>query len=436
MTTTILYPEWIVPVVPRNQSLKHHALVITGERIEAILPAAEARTRYPDAEHRELPGHVLMPGFVNLHGHSAMTLLRGLADDLALMDWLQNHIWPAEAKHVSDEFVFDGCQLAMLEMFRSGTTTINDMYFEHEAVARSAIKAHMRTAVGCSILEFPTPYAANAGAYIERAIEARNAFKGESLVQFTLAPHAPFTVADDTFCRVVELAEQWDCRIHCHIHETMDEVNGGLKDHGVRPLARLEKLGMLSPRLIAAHMVHLNEEEIALTRQYGVHVAHNATSNLKLASGIAPITAYRQAGINVGIGTDGAASNNKLDMFAETRLAGLLPKVQSQHPESIPAWEALEMATLGGATALGLANKIGSLEAGKFADVVAIKLDELETTPCYDPISHLVYAAGREQVQHVWVAGRQVLDSRQPKTLDQGQIIDKARWWGDRIRGS
>ncbi|MFC4157993.1 TRZ/ATZ family hydrolase [Chitinimonas lacunae] len=427
-----LHPRWLVPVAPAGV-LEQHALVVENGRIAAVLPSADARLRYAHLSHRDLPEHVLLPGLVNLHGHSAMTLLRGLADDLALMDWLNHHIWPAEKRHVSDEFVYDGSLLAMAEMLRCGTTTINDMYFHHEAVARAGLTAQMRTVVGCSILEFPTPYAADADAYIERALAAHARFQGEQLVRFTLAPHAPYTVSDATFRRVVQLAGQLDCAIHCHIHETREEVEGSLREHGVRPLARLASLGLLDMPLIAAHCVHLDDAEIALLARHRVGVAHNPSSNLKLASGLARIHDLRQAGVAVGIGTDGAASNNKLDMLAETRLAALLPKVQAADPRAIPATEALRMATLGGAEALGMAAEIGSLEVGKRADLLAVDLSDLATQPCYDPISHLVYAAGREQVSDVWVDGRQVLEQGRHTTLDPQQLKAKAGWWRDRV---
>jgi 5-methylthioadenosine/S-adenosylhomocysteine deaminase len=430
---TVLHPEWLIPVEPRGQVLTHHALVIEGERIVALLPSDVARRDYAAADHTDLPEHAVLPGFVNLHGHSAMTLLRGLADDLALMDWLQHHIWPAEKKHVSDEFVFDGTLLAMAEMLQSGTTTINDMYFQHEAVARAGLTAGMRTMVGCSILEFPTPYAANADEYLKKALAAIDHFRGEALVGFTLAPHAPYTVSDDTFRQVVTLADQMGLGIHCHIHETQDEIDGSLKEHGVRPLERLARLGVLGPNLIAAHMVHAEDAEIALLARHGVHVAHNPSSNLKLASGLARVAKLVEVGVNVGVGTDGAASNNKLDMLGETRLAGLLAKVQHGQPTAVPAAQALEMATLGGARALGLDAQIGSLIPGKQADVIAIDLSDVATQPCYDPISHLVYAAGREQVRHVWVAGRPRLRDRELLTLNVPQLRAKGRWWRERI---
>jgi 5-methylthioadenosine/S-adenosylhomocysteine deaminase len=432
-TTLCLHPRWLIPVEPAGLVLENHALVMQGERIVAILPSSEARTRYANAEHHTLSENALLPGLINLHAHSAMSLLRGLADDLALMDWLNNHIWPAEGKHVSDQFVFDGTVHAMAEMIRGGTTTVNDMYFHHEAVARAGISAGMRTVVGCSVLEFPTGYGINADDYIKKALHAREQFVGEPLVSFTLAPHAPYTVADETFRKIITLAEQLEIGIHCHIHETRDEIEASLKQYGVRPLERLRNLGLLGPNLVAAHVVHANDAEIALLARHGVHIAHNPASNLKLASGFAPVAALQAAGVNVGIGTDGAASNNKLDLLADLRLAALLAKAESGNPQAVPAAKALEMATLAGARALGMDAHIGSLRAGKLADIIAVDLSGLDSQPLYDPISQLVYASSREQVSHVWINGRAVLADRELRTLNAGQIQARAHYWRERI---
>ncbi|BEV73661.1 MULTISPECIES: TRZ/ATZ family hydrolase [unclassified Paludibacterium] len=428
----VVTARWMITVENDGEVLENHALAIRNGVIEAILPAAQAAS-LPADRHVKLDSHVLMPGLINLHGHSAMTLLRGMADDLALMDWLTGHIWPAEGKHVRDDFVFDGAMLAMAEMIRSGTTTINDMYFFHGAMARAGLAAGMRTFVGCSILEFPTNYAVNADDYISKSLAERREFLGEELVTFTLAPHAPYTVGDETFRKVVTIAEQEDMLIHCHIHETAGEVENGIKEHHQRPLARLKALGMLSPRLIAAHMVHLSPEEIELAASHGLSIAHNPSSNMKLASGIAPIPQLLAAGVNVGIGTDGAASNNKLDMLAETRLAALLAKVGSLDPTAVPAATALRMATLHGARALGIEDRTGSLKTGKQADMIAIDLSALETAPTFDPISHVVYAAGREQVSHVWVKGQNLMNERQLQTLDESALKARAEDWRHRI---
>ena len=430
---TCLHPQWLIPVEPHATVLTQHALVMSDDRIAALMTSEQAYQAYPAAEHTVLDRHALLPGFVNLHAHSAMCLLRGLADDLSLMDWLNHHIWPAEKQHVSDEFVFDGTLQAMAEMIRGGTTTVNDMYFFHQAVARAGVHSGMRTVVGCSILEFPTAYASDADAYLQKAVEAYQAFAGQSGVDFRLAPHAPYTVADETFRKIVTLSDQHGIGLHCHIHETMDEVAESLKLHGVRPLERLHQLGLLSAKLVAAHVVHASDDEIALLKRTGVHIAHNPASNLKLASGFARIHAMQQAGINVGIGTDGSASNNKLDLLGDVRMAALLSKAESGNPTALNSAAALEMATLAGARALGMGDKIGSLVAGKQADIIAIDLSALETQPVYDPISQIIYAAGREQVSHVWVDGRCLMKNRELTTMQINALEDKARWWQARI---
>jgi len=429
---TLVSARWIITVEQDGEVLENHAIAIKDGQIAAIIPASQCAAISAN-EKLELGNHVLMPGLINLHGHSAMTLLRGLADDKALMDWLNNHIWPAEGKHVQDDFVFDGSCLAMAEMIRGGTTTINDMYFYHAAMGRAGLASGMRTFVGCSILEFPTNYASNADEYISKGMAERSEFLGEELITFTLAPHAPYTVSDATFRKVVDLAEREDMRIHCHIHETADEVNNSIKELQQRPLARLQQLGLLSPRLIAAHMVHLNAEEIDIVARHGVAVAHNPASNMKLASGIAPVQQLLAAGVAVGIGTDGAASNNKLDMMAETRLAALLAKVGTLDPTAVPAATAIRMATLNGARALGIADKVGSVKVGKQADLIAIDLSALETAPAFDPVSHVVYAAGREQVSHVWVKGHCLLNARQLQTMDEAALKARGEDWRNRI---
>ncbi|MDN0074591.1 TRZ/ATZ family hydrolase [Crenobacter sp. SG2303] len=429
---SLIFARWMITVETDGEILENHAIALKDGRIAVILPAAEARQLVAD-EVIELDRHVLMPGLINLHGHSAMTLLRGLADDKALMDWLNNHIWPAEGRHVRDEFVFDGSLIAMAEMLRGGTTTINDMYFYHGAVARAGLSSGMRTFVGCSILEFPTNYGVNADDYIAKGMAERREFLGEERITFTLAPHAPYTVSDDTFRKVVTLAEQEDMLIHCHIHETADEVAGSIEQHHQRPLARLQQLGMLSPRLVAAHMVHLNDEEIELVARHGVSIAHNPTSNMKLASGIAPVQKLLAAGVNVGVGTDGAASNNKLDMLAETRMSALLAKVGTLDPTAVPAATAIRMATLNGAKALGIDDQVGSIKAGKQADLIAVDLATIETAPTFDPVSHIVYAAGREQVTHTWVAGECLLKDRVLTRLNLADLLAKGEDWRGRI---
>ena len=421
--------------VSRDVALADHAVAVDRGRIVAVLPREEAVARYEARRTVNLERHALLPGLVNLHCHAAMTLMRGAADDTPLMTWLQDHVWPTEAKHVDDEFVHDGSLLAMAEMLRAGVTCVNDMYFFPEATARAALRAGMRASLGIIAIEFPSAYAANARDYLQKGLATRDAYNGEALLSFALAPHAPYTVADETLKRIAILAEELDLPIHTHVHETLHETEEGARQHGHRPLERLRRLGLVGPRLIAVHSVHLDDLEIELFAREGVTVAHCPTSNLKLASGIARVADLRRKGVRVGLGTDGAASNNRLDLLNEMRTAALLAKVKAGDASVLGAHEALRMATLDGATALGLQDEIGSLDAGKSADFIAVDLGTIETQPLYDPVSHLAYAAGREHVTHVWVAGEARLEDRQLTTLDERDIAAKAAWWRRKIAG-
>ena len=429
----LISARWIIPVEPRATVLEHHSIAIANGRIEAILPTIDAKKRYANAAETVLATHVLIPGLVNLHTHAAMTLMRGLADDKPLMIWLNDHVWPAELKNLSAEYVYDGTELATAEMIRSGTTCFADMYFYHDVAARAALKSGMRAAVSGAILEFATPYAADTEAYLARATATREEFLDEPRLKLMLAPHAPYSVGDQTIQRIITIASEMDVQIMMHIHETDFEVNDGTKQHGMRPIERLHRLGLLGPNLIAVHCVHTNQTEIELFASTGVHVAHCPVSNLKLGSGIAPIKAMLDAGINVGVGTDGCASNNRLDMLAETRLASLLQKGISGNAAAVPAHVALEMATLSGARALGWDNEIGSLVPNKSADMVAIDLSDIECQPCYDPASHLFHAAAREQVTHSWVAGELVMDNRVLTKVNIAEIKSKSEIWQQRF---
>jgi 5-methylthioadenosine/S-adenosylhomocysteine deaminase len=433
--TTVIEPRWVIPVTPAAAVLADHAVVIETDRIAAVLPAADALARYPDAPRVLLPDHALIPGLVNLHTHAAMTLMRGMADDLALMDWLQNHIWPAETRMVSNEFVHDGTLLACAEMLRGGVTCFNDMYFFPEAAARAALQAGMRAALGIIAVEFRSAYAADAQDYLTKGIALRDSLRDEPLLSFCLAPHAPFTVSDQTFAQITIYAGELDLPVHIHLHETAQEVSDSLAAHGMRPLARLERLGLLGPGLIAVHGVHLDAPEIDLLARHGCSVAHCPSSNLKLGSGIAPVAALLQAGVNLGLGTDGAASNNRLDLFSEMRLAALLAK-SAGDPQLMPAHRALEAATIGGARALGLQEHIGSITPGKFADLTAVDLSATELSPCYDPVSHLVYAAGREHVTDVWVGGARRVANGALVDLDENALRSRAHYWKMKIHPS
>jgi len=429
---TLICAAHVAPVEPRSV-LHDHAVAVDAGRIVAVLPTAAALERYAAREVVRLERHVLIPGLVNLHAHAAMSLMRGLADDVPLMAWLKDHVWPAEARHVNAQFVHDGSLLAMAEMLRAGTTCVNDMYFFPDATARAALRAGMRACLGIIAIDFPSAYAADPADYLKKGFVTRDAYQGETLLTFCLAPHAPYTVGDETLKRMAVLAEELDMPIHCHVHETRAEPDEGLARHGMRPFERLRRLGVVGPRLIAAHCVHMDDIELDVMARAGVSVAHCPSSNLKLASGIAPVAAMRERGIRVGLGTDGAASNNRLDMFTEMRTAALLAKAASADARVVSAAEALEMATLEGARALGLEALVGSIAPDKAADLAAVELSSLETLPCFDPVSHLVYAAGREHVTHVWVAGRARVLERRLVDLDEQDLQDKARWWQKRL---
>ena len=411
--TFLIRARWVVPVEPAGTVLDHHAVAVSGERIDALLPAAEIESRYPGAEVVDLAEHVLIPGLVNAHTHAAMSLMRGLADDRALAPWLSEHIWPAEARHVSAQFVKDGTLLACAEMLRGGITCFNDMYFFPEAALEAALEAGMRAALGMIVIEFPSAYASDPDDYLQKGLALRDRWREQPLVSFCLAPHAPYTVSDATFRNLATMLGELDLPLHIHLHETEEEITRSLAEHGVRPLERLRRLGLLGPGLIAVHGVHLAPEEIELLARHGSSVVHCPSSNLKLASGFAPIAQLLAAGVNVAFGTDGAASNNRLDLMQEMRQAALLAKAVARDAEAMPAHLALRCATLGGAIALGLDRRIGSIVPGKLADLVALRLHGPELTPCFDPVSHLVYAAGREHVTDVWVAGKQHLQARE-----------------------
>ncbi len=430
---TLLEARWIIPVEPAKTVLNDHAIAIDNGIIKDILPISEARLQFQAQQTVSLNNHALIPGLVNLHTHAAMSLMRGLADDLPLMDWLNNHIWPTEAQHVNTTFVTDGTLLACAEMIKGGITCFNDMYFFPEASAEATLKAGMRAAIGMIVIDFPTVYASDPDDYLAKGLALRDQYHPHPLLTFCFAPHAPYTVSDKAFTSILTYAEQIDAPIHIHIHEIEDEINRSIETNGIRPIERLHQLGLLGPNLIAVHMVHLTDYEIKLIHQQGCSVAHCPSSNLKLASGLAPIASLLNQGINVGIGTDSAASNNRLDMFEEMRLTALLAKAVSGQANALPAHQALEMATLNGAKALGLGETTGSLTIGKAADITAIDFSDLNLSPCYDPISHLVYAAGREQVSHVWVNGRILLQDKKLTTLDTFELINRAAYWHERI---
>ena len=365
-----------------------------------------------------------------------MNLLRGIADDLPLMTWLEKHIWPAEGRFISESFVYDGTRLAAAEMIRSGTTCFADMYFFPAQAARATVEAGLRASLFCPLLDFPTPMGSGPEDYLRLATDAMDEWQHEPRIQIGFGPHAPYTVSDAPLQKVITLAEELDVPVMMHVHETAGEIQMAVGNTGERPLTRLHNLGLLSPRLLAVHMTQLTDDEIALVAETGTHVVHCPESNLKLASGFAPVEKLRKANINVALGTDGAASNNDLDMLGEARTAAFLTKGASLQADAQPAMETLRMATLNGAKALGRDDEIGSLEIGKQADMVAVDLNRLETQPVYDPVAQLIYAATRDQITHTWVGGRCLMDNRQLTTLNEALILNNAQQWQEKIAGA
>ncbi|KRB07001.1 TRZ/ATZ family hydrolase [Lysobacter sp. Root690] len=424
---------WVVPVEPHAVVLEDHAVAVKAGVIIDILPIADARARYAAAETVSRPESALIPGLVNAHTHNPMTLLRGIADDLPLMQWLQGHIWPVEAAVIGPQFVEDGITLAIAEMLRGGTTCANENYFFPDVQAAVYKRHGFRARVGLPVIDFPTAWAKTSDEYFDRAGEVHDLWRDDALVATAFAPHAPYTVSDANFERVRMLADQLDLPVHLHTHETAQEIADSIKQHGQRPLARLDRLGLVTDRLIAVHMTQLTDAEIELCAQRGVSVVHCPESNLKLASGFCPACKLHHAGVNLAIGTDGCASNNDLDMFGETRTAAILAKAVADDASALDAFTSLRAATLGGAKALGFDTKVGSIEIGKQADLVCVDLGQIETQPVHHVVSQLIYATGRHQVGDVWIAGRARLRERRLVDMDTAALIANARQWRERI---
>jgi len=432
---TLIHARWIIPVNKNRDVLNNHAIAVNAGEIIAILPTDEATKQYKANETVDLGEQALIPGFVNTHGHAAMAMFRGMADDLELMTWLNDHIWPAEGKWVSYDLVADGTTLAAAEMIRSGTTTFSDNYFFPDASAKSVLKAGMRAQLCFPTIDFPTAWAKTPDEHIDLGLKTLEQYKGHSHLKVNFGPHAPYSCSDEPLLRIKELSEKYDVGIQMHVHETQVEVDGELTNRGSRPIRRLKELGLLSPKFQAVHMTALSEEDIDDIAETGAHIMHCPESNLKLASGFCPVDKLQKRGINVSLGTDGAASNNDLDMLGEMRTAAMLAKAVSQNAVALPAYEAIALATINGAKALGWDSEIGSLEVGKRADITAIALDDLESQPLFDPVSHLVYASSRNQVSNVWVDGKQLLKNRELTTLDKDAIIENAKQWRNKIKG-
>ncbi|MEB1531068.1 TRZ/ATZ family hydrolase [Xanthomonas sp. WHRI 7945] len=425
---------YVVPIEPHAVVLEDHAVAVRGSEIVAVLPRAEAHARFSAARTVSRPDAALLPGLVNAHTHNPMTLLRGIADDLPLMVWLQQHIWPVETAVIGPEFVADGTALAIAEMLRGGTTCANENYFFADVQAAVYKQHGFRARVGTVIIDFPTAWAKTSDEYFERACEVHDQWRDDPLIGIAFAPHAPYTVNDANFERVRMLSDQLDVPVHLHTHETAQEIADSLKQYGQRPLARLDRLGLVNDRLIAVHMTQLTDAEIHLCAERGVSVVHCPESNLKLASGFCPACALQRAGVNLAIGTDGCASNNDLDMFSENRTAAILAKAVANDATALDAASTLRAATLGGARALGFGEKIGSIEVGKQADLICVDLSALETQPLHNVLSQLVYATGRQQVSDVWIAGQRKLEQRVLVDMDVDALVANARQWRERIR--
>jgi 5-methylthioadenosine/S-adenosylhomocysteine deaminase len=433
MDTVLLLPRLLVPVRPHLAVLEQMAVVIEGEFITAVLSRSEALTRYSEADRVELPEHVLLPGFINMHTHSAMTLLRGYADDLNLQVWLYDHIWPVEKAFLGPGFVHDGSKLAIAEMLRGGTTFFNDLYFFPEVTAATAVETGIRACIGLPVIDVPTIWAANEDECIDKGLEVSASWQCEPLISTSFAPHAPYSVGDSALSRVAELSKNLDMRVHMHVLESGWEIPESLRRHGKAPLERLDNIGLLNERLLAVHMTQLNGADLETISEKAVNVIHCPESNLKLGNGICPVARLLEHDVNLALGTDGAASNNNLDLLAEARSAALLAKGYAADPCVLNAFQTLETMTINAARALGKEHLLGSVEAGKLADLCAIRLDSLQTTPMYDVVSHLIYAASSQQVTHVWVGGRMLLQASQFLYMDADDIMDRANYWAKRI---
>ncbi len=426
--------RWLIPIEPADTVLDHQAVLIQGDRIAAVLPQSEADERYRAKEVIDLPNHVVLPGLINTHGHAAMSLFRGMADDLPLMTWLNDHIWPAEGEFISEAFVADGAQLAMAEMLRTGTTTFSDMYFFPEIVAQLAQDTGMRAQICFPLLDSPTPWGSGPDEYLSKGKAFIEQWKDSAFISPAIGPHAPYTVSDEPLTRAVALSKETGAAIQIHLHETAFEVADALEQTGIRPTVRMAGLGLLGPNTQCVHMTQIDDSDLSLLQQTGAHVIHCPESNLKLASGLSPVQKLRDAGVNVAIGTDGAASNNDLDLLGELSTAAMLAKAVAGDASALSAHEALAMATIAGARAIGRESELGSLEAGKLADMIAVDLSDPFLQPVYDPASHLVYSRHGRQVSHSWIGGVPQVQDGELTRIDVPDLMLRVQSWSDRIR--
>ncbi len=429
----IVSPGWLAPVDADDSLLTQHSVVVSDGHIIDLLPSDAVHKKYSATQHQQLPQHILIPGLVNAHGHAAMTLLRGFADDLTLMTWLQQHIWPAEIRWMSEHFVRDGVEIAIAEMLRSGTTCFTDMYYFPNITAAVAHQHGVRANIFFPVIEVETVWAKNTDEYISKGLQVSDDFKSSSYIQTGFGPHAPYTVSTPTLERVAMLANELQCGVHMHVHETAGEIQRCVSEFGVRPLQLLESIGLTSPRLQCAHMTQLDDNDFTILADSGTHVIHCPESNLKLGSGFCPVQKLLAQHTNVALGTDGAASNNDLSLLAEMHTAALLAKGVAGDATAVPAMQALRMATLNGAKAVGLDDSIGSISIGKAADLVAIDCSDLEAQPMHHPVSQLVYTQSSHRVSDVWIAGKHLLKNRELTQMSLPALIDKANYWQQRM---
>ncbi len=425
----LISARWIIPIIPEGQVFENCSVAIQGGDIVSLLPTAEALRKYAPQQHVELSNHALIPGLINAHGHAAMTLLRGFADDYPLKTWLEQHIWPVEMRWVSDTFVQDGTELAIAEMIRSGTSCFSDMYFFPENAAKAASHAGIRSQIAFPVFDFPSPWGRGPDEYIHKGLQLRDDYKGRELTRIAFGPHAPYTLSDEPLRKIASYAEELDTCVQIHLHETAGEVSDSLKQFGMRPIQRLKKLEFFSPLTQCVHMTTLDDSDIETIAAYNAQIIHCPESNLKLASGLCPVAKLLDAGINVALGTDGAASNNDLNMFGEVHTAALVAKAVAGDPTVVDAHKALQLATINGARALGWADRIGSIEVGKAADLAAVELGTIESEPLYNPASQLVYTNSGSRVSHLWVNGAALMSERQLLTVNEQEILIKARQW-------
>jgi 5-methylthioadenosine/S-adenosylhomocysteine deaminase len=430
----IISASWIFTSNSEGQLLSDYSIVIENDKIIDLVPQDKVFDEYEANDTYQLTDHILIPGLINTHTHAAMSLFKGFADDLPLQDWLNDYIWPAEKKFINSSFVKDGSILALSEMIKSGVTTFNDMYFFPDATAEAVKELGVRSNIGLVVLDFPTNYATDPEDYLLKGFEFRDKWRNEELITTSIAPHAPYSVSDEAFTLINTYSEELSINIHTHLHETQWEIEDSIEKYGITPVQRLNNLGIIGPSLMAVHCVHLNDQDMATLAKNKVSIVHNPSSNMKLGSGISDIAKMLKQNLNISLGTDSSASNNRIDIMEEMRLAALLIKGSTKSPESFSANEAIKMATINGAKALGLESIIGSIEKNKKADLVAIDLNSIENQPIYNPLTTLVYSSSRSDVSYVWIDGEIKLKDKKLVKIDEERIIQLAKKWQRKLK--